>query len=129
MVSLKQLIEKYRVQPNPALDAFLADIDKATAAIDKGTFTGRSPVRSVEVDKQKQVFTYKFKVLNEELEITGNKTDSLLALLDIRHAALDTTNVDNQELIQDSYKAMHSDGSAAPKKRGRKPKGGEVGNG
>ncbi|MCZ4089085.1 hypothetical protein [Sinorhizobium psoraleae] len=125
--SLKELIAKHRVQTNPAVEAFLDDIKKISAAITDGKFSGRSPVRSEFVQSsenlalpdEKKRSRYSFTLLGEKLEIEG-KTEALAALDEMKKAAKNSADEETRAMIEAAY--VVAPVGEAPKKRGRKPK-------
>ena len=127
MVSALELIEKYTVKKNEAVEAFVDEVNRIKAAIDKNRVSGRSPVRS-------HGKGFKFSLLGNDMAIDSEDTaknvlDKLLA------AAHDENDVDFRTMIELHHGSSNSTSEAAPKRRRRKkgeaaPESGDrVGNG
>ncbi|MDX1114777.1 hypothetical protein GOL31_23530 [Sinorhizobium medicae] len=90
-----ELFTRYIQKTNPAVDAFMADVEKIRKAIDKDAVSGRSPVRM-------EGNVYKFDLLGERLGIDG-KEQALNVLKKLASAAYDESDSDFRALIEKAY--------------------------
>ena len=107
-----ELLTRYAAKKNPAVDAFVADVDRIKKAIDNNRVSGRSPVR---VDGK----VYKFSLLGENLVIDGEET-AINVLNKFQSAAHDESDTGFRALIEQTYGMPL--GEEPVKRRGRKPK-------
>lgn len=111
MSSALEIVEQYAVKKNASVEAFLNDVNRIKAAIDKDRVSGRSPVR---LDSK----GYSFDLLGETLVIDG-KSAAIGVLDKLTSAAYDANDTEYRAAIEKAYPA----GSEEPKpRRGRKPK-------
>lgn len=105
-----ELFTRYIQKTNPAVDAFMADVEKIRKAIDKDAVSGRSPVRM-------EGNVYKFDLLGERLGIDG-KEQALNVLKKLATAAHDENDADFRALIEKAYGTPL--GEEPVKRRGRR---------
>jgi hypothetical protein len=111
-----ELLEQYVETRNPAIESFIAEVDRIRTAIEKDRVRGRAPVK-MEGDS-----FYKFTILGRAKRIHG-KEEAIAHLNGLKNAAYDESQSEFRSVIEEAYAAPLE--QEQPKRRGRKPKAAE----